>query len=196
MKLCNEIRVAAPRAVVWKALNDVEVLKQCVPGCEQLERVSDTELRMTVTTSIGPVRARFAGTLAMSNVRPLESYTLTGRVQGGPVGFAQGVAEVNLRDDAEATLLAYTVDSTVGGKLAQIGSRLVEGSALKLADEFFGALDRIVGDHREALATTASEPTPPYAADVRAVPRRRAWLIAAAVCVLGVAVLMLSRCVN
>jgi aerobic carbon-monoxide dehydrogenase small subunit len=167
MKLGNELRVAAPRAVVWEALNDLEVLKQCVPGCEQLERVSDTELRMAVTTSIGPVRSRFAGTLVMSNVRPLEGYTLTGRVQGGAVGFAQGAADVSLRDDADATLLQYAVDSTVGGKLAQIGSRLVEGSAAKLADQFFGCLERAVAAKMSSPAAASAQAIP------EAAPQRR-----------------------
>src|SRR5687767_14886101 len=129
MKLGKEIRIRAPRAVVWDALNDTEVLHACIPGCEQLERLSENELRTTVTTTIGPMRARFNGAVFLTNVKPLEGYTLTGKVQGGAVGFAQGAADVTLQDAEDGeTLLRYDVSSTIGGKLAQLGSRLVEGT--------------------------------------------------------------------
>lgn len=144
MKLTEEIRINAPRETVFAALNDPDILKQSIPGCEELEKVSDTEFNAKVRTKIGPVRARFAGEVTLSDLNPPESYTLSGQGKGGAAGFARGEARVHLEEDGDATLLKYDVNATVGGKLAQIGGRLIDSSARSLAGEFFGNFSRIV----------------------------------------------------
>lgn len=137
----EEIIQAAPD-VVWQALNDTEVLRLSIPGCEEIARVSDNELQAKVMIKLGPVRARFAGKVSMSDVRPGQGYTLHFEGQGGAAGFAKGHSVVTLApdaNDARHTQLTYTAVATVGGKLGQIGGRLIEGSAKKLAGEFFAA---------------------------------------------------------
>ena len=140
MQLTGEYLIAAPRARVWAALNDPEVLKDCIPGCETLERTSETGFAAKVRAKVGPVSAKFAGTVTLSDLNPPESYTISGEGKGGAAGFAKGGAKVHLTEDGDATLLAYEIDAQVGGKLAQIGSRLISGTAKKLADDFFGKL--------------------------------------------------------
>jgi len=144
MKLTEEIRINAPREKVFDALNDAEILRRSIPGCEELEKVSDTEFNAKVRAKVGPVRARFAGEVTLSDLNPPESYTLTGQGKGGAAGFAKGKAHVHLEEDGDATLLKYDVNATVGGKLAQIGGRLIDSSARSLAGEFFGNFSRIV----------------------------------------------------
>ena len=141
MDLTGDYRIAAPREAVWAALNDPEVLKACSPGCEDLTKTSDTEFSARVVAKIGPVKAGFGGKVTLSEIDPPNGYTITGEGQGGAAGFAKGGAKVTLEsvESGAATILHYKVDAQIGGKLAQIGSRLVEGSARKLADEFFAA---------------------------------------------------------
>lgn len=141
MDLTGEYRIPAPRETVWAALNDPNVLKACIPGCEELNKTSDTELVARVVAKIGPVKAAFGGKVTLSDLDPPSGYTITGEGQGGAAGFAKGGAKVRLEaaDGGAATVLRYSADAQIGGKLAQIGSRLVEGTARKLADEFFAA---------------------------------------------------------
>ncbi len=137
MDMNGEFRLAAPRAAVWKALNDPAVLKQSIPGCEEIVMLSDTEMTAKVSAKVGPVSARFSGKVTLSDLDPPNGYTISGEGQGGVAGFAKGGAKVALKDDAGGTILSYTVQAQVGGKLAQIGSRLIDASARKMADEFF-----------------------------------------------------------
>lgn len=141
MDLTGEYRIPAPRETVWAALNNPDVLKACIPGCEDLNKTSDTEFVARVVAKIGPVKAAFGGKVTLSDLDPPNGYTITGEGQGGAAGFAKGGAKVRLEsvDGDTATILHYSADAQIGGKLAQIGSRLVEGSARKLADEFFAA---------------------------------------------------------
>ncbi|MCG8649802.1 MAG: carbon monoxide dehydrogenase subunit G, partial [Pirellulales bacterium] len=138
MQMTGEYRIEAARETVWAALNDPEVLKACIPGCEELEKTSDTGFAAKVKAKVGPVSAKFAGAVTLSDINPPESYTISGEGKGGAAGFAKGGAKVRLDEDGSATLLHYEVDATVGGKLAQIGARLIDGTAKKMADDFFG----------------------------------------------------------
>jgi len=146
MKLAEEIRINAPREKVFAALNDADILRQSIPGCEELEKTSDTGFSAKVRAKIGPVRARFAGDVTLSNLNPPESYTLSGQGKGGAAGFARGEAQVTLEEDGDGTLLKYDVSATVGGKLAQIGGRLIDSSARSLAGEFFENFSKAVED--------------------------------------------------
>jgi carbon monoxide dehydrogenase subunit G len=144
MTMSGEVQLAAPRDVVWAKLNDAEVLKSCIPGCEELEKTSDTEFRATAKMKVGPVSARFKGRVTLSDLDPPNGYKITGEGEGGVAGFAKGGATVALADKDGGTLLSYNVEAQIGGKLAQLGQRLVNGSAKKLADEFFANFAKAV----------------------------------------------------
>lgn len=167
MDLTGEFRIAAPRDRVWRALNDPEILKRSIPGCEEIDKISDTEFTAKVTTKIGPVSAKFGGKVTLTDLDPPNGYRIVGEGQGGAAGFAKGGATVRLEPDeaGQGTILRYAVQASVGGKIAQIGSRLIDGSARKIADEFFGRFAEIVAsDVADASATaTASPPPPPTA---------------------------------
>lgn len=138
MNMSGEQRIEAPVARVWDALNDPQILKASIPGCEKLEKKSDTELAATVKLKIGPVSAKFAGEVELKNLKPPHSYTIQGEGKGGIAGFAKGGADVTLTEDGpDATILSYEVRADVGGKLAQLGSRLIDSTAKKLAGQFF-----------------------------------------------------------
>ncbi len=137
MELKGEYRIPAPRERVWGMLNDPAVLKDCIPGCESLDGSPAEGFAARVTTKVGPVKATFNGNVTLSNVKPPESYTISGEGKGGVAGFAKGGADVHLAEDGGDTVLAYTVNAQVGGKLAQLGSRLIDSTAKKLADQFF-----------------------------------------------------------
>jgi hypothetical protein len=138
MEMTNSRIVPAPVAAVWEALNDPAVLKGCIPGCESLERTDDDEWQATMAAKVGPVSARFSGKMRMTDSEPPNGYTLKFEGQGGAAGFASGEARITLTPAAEnQTTLTYVAKAQVGGKLAQIGSRLIDGAAVKLADEFF-----------------------------------------------------------
>lgn len=137
MAMQGEVILPASRAKVWSALNDPEVLKACIPGCQDLEKLSDTEFRAIAKVAVGPVKATFKGGVTLSDLDPPNGYTITGEGQGGVAGFAKGGAKVRLEDAEGGTRLVYDVDAQVGGKLAQLGGRLINSVAKKYADEFF-----------------------------------------------------------
>ncbi|KAA0578783.1 carbon monoxide dehydrogenase subunit G [Azospirillum sp. B21] len=145
MDMSGSHRIEASREAVWAALNDPDILRQCIPGCEEVVRQSDTEMTAKVVAKVGPVSAKFAGKVTLSDLDPPNGYTITGEGSGGAAGFGKGGATVALSDDGGATLLTYTAKAQVGGKLAQIGSRLVDATARKMAEEFFARFTRIVG---------------------------------------------------
>ena len=144
MDMTGEYRIAAPREKVWEALNDPEVLKNSIPGGQELNKESDTELTAKVAAKVGPVSAKFSGKVTLSDINPPESYKISGEGQGGVAGFAKGGAEVELQEDGGETILTYKATAQVGGKLAQIGSRLVSGAARKIADDFFATFTKVV----------------------------------------------------
>lgn len=137
MDMTGEYRIPAPRAAVWQALNDAEALKACIPGCEELSKTSETSFEAVVVQKIGPVKARFSGEVQLENIAAPESYTIRGEGKGGVAGFAKGGADVHLAEDGGETVLSYNVDAQVGGKLASLGSRLIDSTAKKLAAKFF-----------------------------------------------------------
>jgi uncharacterized protein len=138
MNMSGEFVLPADRATVWARLNDAETLKASIPGCESLEKLSDTDFQAVVKVKIGPVSARFKGKVHLTDMDPPNSYRIAGEGEGGVAGFAKGGATVRLADaDGGGTVLSYQVDAQVGGKIAQLGSRLIDGSARKLAGEFF-----------------------------------------------------------
>ena len=145
MEMTGERMLPADRRTAWAALNDVEVLKSCVPGCESITPLEDNHYEIALTAAIGPVRSRFKGKLEMADVVAPESYTLKFDGSGGPAGFARGAAKVALTEAAPAqTKLAYTVDAQVGGKLAQVGSRLIDAASAAMAEQFFAAFEERV----------------------------------------------------
>jgi carbon monoxide dehydrogenase subunit G len=137
MDMTGERRIEAPRQAVWQALNDPAVLKASIPGCESLEKLSDTDMKATAAVKIGPISARFSGAVHLSDIDAPNGYTIGGEGQGGVAGFAKGGATVALSEKDGGTLLSYNVEAQIGGKLAQLGQRLINGAAKKLADEFF-----------------------------------------------------------
>lgn len=140
MELSDEVTIPAPSAQVYAALNDTDVLCRCIPGCEEITRHSDTELEAKVVLKIGPVKARFTGSVLLDPVDPPHEFHLTGSGAGGAAGFAKGGAKIILEQDGDQTLLRYTARADVGGKLAQLGSRLIMGTTRKLAAQFFNNL--------------------------------------------------------
>lgn len=157
MDMTGEQKIAAPRQAVWEALNNAEVLKACIPGCQSLEKTSDTEMKASVTLAIGPVKATFAGNVTLSEMDPPTSYVISGQGSGGVAGFAKGHAKVSLADDGDGTMMTYVVKADVGGKLAQLGGRLIDATAKKLAGEFFAKFGSIVGPPPEADAAAGEE---------------------------------------
>ena len=137
MEMNGERRIPAPREEVWRRLNDAETLKECIPGCQSIDKLSDTEFTAKVRAKVGPVSANFAGKVTLSDLDPPAGYTISGEGSGGVAGFAKGGAKVTLDEEGDETVLRYAVQAQVGGKLAQIGSRLIDATARKLADQFF-----------------------------------------------------------
>ncbi len=166
MEQSGEYRIAASREAVWGALNDPDVLCRCLDGCESMERLADDRFAARIKAKVGPVRATFDAELELKNVVPPESYTISAQVKGGPAGFARGDADVRLSEGSTETLLRYAIRASVGGKLAQVGSRLIDGTARKMADDFFASFAReMQGEAVEAEGPPAEvggqgEPTP------------------------------------
>ena len=161
MDMTGEYRITAPRQKVWDALNDPEILKQCIAGCQELEKTSDTEFSARVHTRVGPVSAKFTGKVELSDIDPPNGYRISGEGQGGVAGFAKGGATVKLTEDGAETILNYEANATVGGKLAQIGSRLIDSTARKMADDFFRKFAEAVGEPAEEAAEEAPAPEVP-----------------------------------
>jgi uncharacterized protein len=180
MKITGETLIAAPREAVWQALNDPAILRQAIPGCESLEQTADNAFKATVASRIGPIAARFTGTVRLSDLDPPNSYTLTGQGSGGAAGQAKGVAKVRLEPGQGGTRLLYDVDAQISGKLAQIGSRVVEAAAKMLAGQFFDRLGKaVIGDAPQpAPATAAMAPIPVWV-----------WGIAAAAVIVALAII-------
>jgi carbon monoxide dehydrogenase subunit G len=137
MTMSGEYQLAVPPEIVWQRLNDPETLKACIPGCEQLDKLSDTEFSAVATTKIGPVKAKFKGKVTLSDIDPPNGYRISGQGDGGVTGFAKGGATVKLLPKEGGTLLTYDVEAQIGGKIAQLGQRLINGAAKKIADDFF-----------------------------------------------------------
>ncbi|MDB5861825.1 MAG: hypothetical protein JWQ76_5514 [Ramlibacter sp.] len=206
MELTGERQLTLPRASVWQALNDPAILKRCLPGCESFEPDGDDAYKVSMTAAVGPIRARFSGRLRLLDLRPQESYSLTFEGSGGAAGFGKGTAQVALTDgEAGQTRLGYSVNAQVGGKLAQVGNRLINGVAIRMADDFFNRFSREIAPQaavhsHEARADAAtrriSPPTAPSAAP-QPLQVRGSWttvipVLAAAVSVLGAAVSVLA----
>ncbi len=202
MKLSDEKRIDAPREEVWRGLNDPEILKQSIPGCEDLEQVSDTEFNAEVHAKVGPVKAKFKGSVTLSDLNPPESYRISGEGKGGAAGFAKGGAVVTLTEDGDGTLLKYEVDADVGGKLAQIGGRLLEGTSKKLAGEFFDNFEAALKDAGEGGAPAEDAPAEAAAAQPVELPREsvadgksssKVWLVVGVIFVVGALALTLLQ---
>src|SRR6202161_1720407 len=157
MQMNDSQRILAPKEKVWAALNDPEVLKQCIPGCQNLEMSSPTEMTATVVFRVGPVKATFGGKVTLSDLDSPNSYRISGEGSGGVAGFAKGGASVRLESESpEVTILHYDVDAQIGGKLAQLGGRLIDSTSKKLAGEFFTAFAEMVGGTTEVPETETS----------------------------------------
>jgi len=200
MEIKGEYRIAAPREKVFAALNDPAILQACIPGCESLEKTSDTEMKAKVRMRIGPVSAAFSGKVTLSDLDPPNGYRISGEGQGGAAGFAKGGAVVALKEDGGDTILNYNVDAQVGGKIAQVGARLIDGTAKKLADEFFSKFATMVGGPPPAEAATAAPaetaaPAPVAAPASSAAAQRgyKHWLIIGAGAVVLILVFLASR---
>lgn len=183
MEMTGEHVIPVPQQKVWDALNDPEVLKVCIPGCETIEKVSDTEYKVALTAAVGPVKAKFNGKLILADLNPPTSYALSFEGSGGAAGFGKGGATVVLAPDGAGTKLAYTAKATVGGKLAQVGSRLIDGVAAKMASDFFSRFNQHV----------APAPAVPAAAPAPAGGGNRTWIIVAVVVVILIAAFFLLR---
>jgi hypothetical protein len=142
MDMTGEQLIALPQQATWDALNDTAVLMDCIPGCDSMEKQSDTEYLLTMTAKVGPVSAKFKGKMTLSDVQAPDAYTLHFEGQGGVAGFARGTAEVRLAPEGDGTRLSYSVKANIGGKLAQVGARLIDGVAKKTAEQFFAAFNK------------------------------------------------------
>ena len=215
MDMTNSITIAAPRTRVWDALNDPATLKRCIAGCESIEATGDNAYKVAMTVAIGPVKAKFKGDLMLEDIDAPNGYTIRFSGQGGVAGFGKGSARVTLSAADEGTRLDYTVDAQVGGKIAQVGSRLIDGASKKMADDFFRAFRRevevpvvsgeapgpVAAAEAEAavnvdLHATAKAPTSREAVDhllVKALSNERWTWLAIAVAVAATGLLMLKR---
>ncbi|MBC8339803.1 MAG: carbon monoxide dehydrogenase subunit G [Rhodospirillales bacterium] len=185
MELKEEFRIPAPREAVFAALNDPEVLAAAIPGCESLEQISENAFKATVVSKIGPIKARFQGEVTLSDIAAPESYTISGEGKAGPAGFAKGSAKVHLTEDGGETVLSYEVSADVGGKIAQLGGRLIESTSKNLAGKFFKEFEAIV------VARTSGEAPPeshgeevaefaPAFAFQKGIPGKGLWIAIAA----------------
>ena len=199
MEIKGEENISASVQTVWEGLNSTDVLLKSIPGCEEIQRTAENELQAKVMIKLGPVKARFTGKVTLSNIEPLKGYTLNFEGSGGTAGFAKGSADVRLEDTGSSTKLSYVANASVGGKLGQIGSRLIEGSAKKLSGEFFMAFaDTVAPGHRERAAQAAQQSAATSAADGPSHPTatssRTVWLvIGAAVIAIVVAFTTFSK---
>lgn len=185
MELTGTERIAAPRARVWQALNDPETLKACIPGCERIEMLSPTEMKVRVALKLGPIKAGFSGQVTLTDIDPPNGYTISGEGSGGSAGGAKGSAKVRLVDDRDGSLLSYHVTSHVTGKIAQLGARLVDSASQKLAGDFFGRLREMVSEPLTGTVTAGAPPLEAVPAEVPASvalrPSPWRWFVAFAV---------------
>ncbi|MDE8346975.1 MAG: carbon monoxide dehydrogenase subunit G [Acidocella sp.] len=158
MDMTGERRIEASAETIWTALNDPEVLKACIPGCESIEKLSDTELKAVVAVKLGPISARFTGKVELSDLDPPNGYTISGEGQGGVAGFAKGGAKVSLLAEAGATTLSYAVNAQIGGKMAQLGARLIDSTAKSYAEQFFTKFAAIVAPPPPVVEAVAGAP--------------------------------------
>jgi len=197
MKQSGEFRLSASQANVWDAINDPETLQRCIPGCESVEKISNVELKATIKSRVGPISATFKCDVRLSDLDPPNSYRISGQGSGGAAGFAKGGANLKLAADGTGTKLLYDVDASVGGKLAQIGTRLIDGTARKFADEFFQNLAKAVDGAPAAQApATAPAPSEPATTAPASQPKRVRWAIGFVVLAIAiglVVVYLLSR---
>ena len=190
--MAGERLISAPQNTVWSALNDPEILKACIPGCESLEALSEHEMAAVAAVKLGPIAAKFSGRVKLSDIDPPNGYTLSGEGKGGPAGFAKGAARVRLAAAPEGTLLTYTVQAQVGGKIAQLGARLIDATAKSMADQFFTKFTEQV----QALVPKSATASIPRQPTTDAKPTRTAmpWmLVGAAVVVVIAAALLLMQ---
>jgi hypothetical protein len=171
MELSNSQRLPVPQDLAWQALNDPDVLKACIPGCEQIDKVSDTEYAIAMTAAVGPVKAKFKGKLSLFDLQPPSAYSLKFDGQGGVAGFGSGTANVSLAPEGTHTMLNYNVKAQVGGKLAQVGSRLIDGAARKMADDFFTRFNtEVASRYPEAAAAAGAAAAVPAEGAVTGAP--------------------------
>jgi uncharacterized protein len=161
MDMTGERRIEAPRQTVWQALNDPAVLKASIPGCETLEKLSDTDMKATAAVKIGPIATRFSGAVHLTDLDPPNGYTIGGEGQGGVAGFAKGGAKVRLEDAGTGTLLYYEVHAQVGGRIAQLGARLIDATAKQMADQFFDRFSKEVAPPGPAAVPSQSQTAAP-----------------------------------
>lgn len=183
MDMAGERLIAAPQNTVWSALNDPEILKACIPGCESLEATSENEMTAVAAIKLGPIAAKFSGRVKLSDIDPPNGYTLSGEGKGGPAGFAKGAARVRLAPAPEGTLLTYTVEAQVGGKIAQLGARLIDATAKSMADQFFTKFTEQV----QALVPKTATASIPRAAPSETKPNVMPWMVIGAVVVVVIA---------
>lgn len=181
MKLVGEQKINAPREVVYAALNDTEILRQAIPGCEEIIKISDTEMTAIVVLKVGPVKAKFKGKVELSNLNPPESYTISGEGKGGPAGSARGGADVVLVEDGKNTILKYDVSVKVMGRFAQLGSRLIDSTAKKLSKQFFAKFAEIVAPDAIAGEATANKQPADAVSKSSIMSKPIFWLMLAAV---------------
>jgi len=175
MDMNGERHIAADRKTVWAALNDPAILRQCIPGCELLEMQSPTDMTARVKLQVGPVRATFNGKVKLSDLDPPNGYRIAGEGSGGVAGYAKGGATVALSDEGRGTRMRYDVRADVGGKLAQLGGRLIDSTAKRLADEFFEKFSVLVGGPAPVAAETAAAPSPPAPAAAEPAATKPGW---------------------
>lgn len=187
MILEGEWHIPVDRRKVWQALNDPEVLRACIPGCQSLEKQSDTEFASSVRASVGPISALFNAKISLTDIEPDRGYTIVGEGKGGAAGFARGKAKVDLADDGEGTRLSYRADVNIGGKLAQVGSRLIQSTARKLSEQFFGSLTERLSPGAAAAAATQPQAPVSAAAPVSWGGARLVWILVTIVVLLIVA---------
>ena len=189
MDMAGERLISASQETVWRALNDTEILKASIPGCESLTAVSPNEMQATAAIKLGPISAKFAGRVTLSDIDPPNGYTLSGEGKGGAAGFAKGAAKVRLSEQPGGTLLSYTVQAQVGGKLAQLGARLIDATAKSMADQFFGKFaEQVQGMTQQAQGTgpiaPQSEMPPPASGAQR---NKAVWILAGSIVIAAVA---------
>ena len=201
MDMKGEFRIPLPQDLVWRALNDTDILKASIPGCDELIRESDTVLKGKISAAVGPVRAKFSGTATLSDIDAPNGYRLTGSGSGGAAGMVKGGAKVRLVAEGGETVLHYEANAQVAGKLAQIGSRLVDMAAKKMADDFFGNFVTQLQPAKVESPELETPPAAPYVAEEKAVqtvaetvaPTRKAWLVFALVALIILVLAALSK---